>query len=186
MGTEDHTIKIFVSSPGDVEEERLIAQRVLKRLADQFSQVVQIEPIFWEHEPLLATQTFQAGIPSPAETDIVVCILWARIGTRLPPSIHRPDGSPYASGTEYEFETAAEEHRRRGQPDLLVYRKTAQPDPQAREARESANLCRSVAGAGRLFHQVVSRRGWDAGGRLPPVRGAGRVRTRSSKSISAS
>jgi hypothetical protein len=56
MGTEDHTIKIFVSSPGDVEEERLIAQRVLQRLADQFSRVVRIEPIFWEHQPLLATR----------------------------------------------------------------------------------------------------------------------------------
>jgi WD40 repeat protein len=132
MGTKDHTIKIFVSSPGDVEEERLIARRVLMRLADQFSRVVQIEPIFWEHEPLVATQTFQAGIPSPAETDIVVCILWARIGTRLPPSIHRPDGSTYASGTEYEFETAAESYRQRRKPDLLVYHKTAPPDPKAK------------------------------------------------------
>jgi hypothetical protein len=28
MATEDHTIKIFVSSPGDVEEERLLSDRV--------------------------------------------------------------------------------------------------------------------------------------------------------------
>jgi hypothetical protein len=31
MPTEDHTSKIFVSSPRDVEEERLVAQRVLER-----------------------------------------------------------------------------------------------------------------------------------------------------------
>jgi hypothetical protein len=47
------SLRILVSSPGDVEEERLIAERVLKRLADQFSDVVQVEPIFWEHEPLV-------------------------------------------------------------------------------------------------------------------------------------
>ena len=129
---ENRTLKVFVSSPGDVQEERSIAQRVLRRLADQFSAVVQIEPIFWEHEPLVATQNFQEGIPSPAATNIVVCILWARIGTRLPASIHRPDGSRYDSGTQYEFEMALEGRRERGEPDLLVYRKTAQPDPKAK------------------------------------------------------
>jgi WD40 repeat protein len=137
MATDDHVLRVFVSSPGDVEEERLIAQRVLKRLADRFSRVVKIEPIFWEHEPLVATEGFQPQIASPAETDIVVCILWARIGTRLPPSIRRRDGSTYASGTEYEFETAVEGHRQRGQPDLLVYRKQAQPDSKPKSSAEA-------------------------------------------------
>ncbi len=31
MDTNDHTIKLFVSSPSDVEEERPIAQRALYR-----------------------------------------------------------------------------------------------------------------------------------------------------------
>ena len=53
-------------------------------------------------------------------------ILWSRLGTRLPAGIFsRPDGRPYLSGTEFEFEDAAESFRMRGLPDLLVYRKTA-------------------------------------------------------------
>ena len=90
MDTPVRTLKIFVSSPGDVEEERFIAERVLMRLGDQFARVLKIEPVFWEHEPQLATQSFQEGIPSPADMDIVVCILWARIGTRLPPRFTAP------------------------------------------------------------------------------------------------
>ena len=77
-------LRVFVSSPGDVAEERLIAKRILDRLADEFAPVAKIESIFWEHEPLLATDTFQTQIIRPSETDIVVCILWSRLGTRLP------------------------------------------------------------------------------------------------------
>lgn len=120
-------LRIFVSSPGDVGEERQIAGRVIERLRSQFANRVLIEPIFWEHEPLVATQSFQEQIPKPSEADIVICILWSRLGTRLPGHIARPDGSRYASGTEYEFEDAVEGHRKTGKPDLLVYRKTAEP-----------------------------------------------------------
>ena len=75
-------LTIFVSSPGDVAEERLIAKRVLDRLAAEFAPEAKIESILWEHEPLLASETFQTQIIRPAETDIVVCILWSRLGTR--------------------------------------------------------------------------------------------------------
>ncbi len=120
-------IRVFVSSPGDVAEERVIAGRVLDRLAAEFARVARIEAVFWEHEPLLATETFQKQIIRPSETDIVVTILWSRLGTRLPKDIQRPDGTNYDSGTEFEFEDAVEGRRRRGAPDLIVYRKMAEP-----------------------------------------------------------
>ncbi len=78
---------VFVSSPGDVAEERFLCEKVLVRLQDRYRSVCDLEPIFWEHEPLLATETFQTQIKSPAESDIVVCILWSRIGTRLPAGV---------------------------------------------------------------------------------------------------
>lgn len=121
------SLSIFVSSPGDVAQERILAEGVLRRLQGEFRQRVRLEPIFWEHEPLLATDSFQDQIVRPSETDIVVCILWSRLGTRLPARFRRPDGSRYGSGTEFEFEDAVAGWEQRGRPDLLVYRKTAEP-----------------------------------------------------------
>jgi WD40 repeat protein len=119
------TIRIFVSSPSDVAEERSIAARVIQRLQERYEDVTNLNAIFWEHEPLLATQSFQDQIPRPSQADIVVCTLWSRLGTRLPEHYKRADGTPYASGTEFEFDDAATTFRQSGRPDLLVYRKTA-------------------------------------------------------------
>jgi tetratricopeptide (TPR) repeat protein len=119
------TLRIFVSSPGDVGEERLLARRILSRLEAEFGGTVALETFFWEHEPLLASASFQAQIPRPSETDIAISILWSRLGTRLAGSFRKADGQGYASGTEYEFEDALAGFRRSGRPDLLVYRKTA-------------------------------------------------------------
>ena len=122
-----HKLRIFVSSPGDVGQERLIATRVLERLQGEFWSSFELEPIVWEHEPLRASAHFQEQILPPSETDIVICILWSRLGTRLPEQFCRKDGSRYASGTEWEFEDALQAFRERGVPDLMVYRKTAEP-----------------------------------------------------------
>ncbi|MGH8135668.1 MAG: hypothetical protein ACRER4_04900, partial [Steroidobacteraceae bacterium] len=121
------TLRIFISSPGDVFEERAIASRVIDRLQSEYIGRVVLEPVLWEHEPLVATSTFQQQIVKPSDTDVVVAILWSRLGTRLPGQFKRPDGSRYESGTEFEFEEAIEGFRRNGKPDLLVYRRTAAP-----------------------------------------------------------
>jgi hypothetical protein len=122
------SLRIFISSPGDVAEERLIARRTIGRLDSQVGDLLQLEAVFWEHHPLLATSSFQEQLPNPSDTDIVISILWSRLGTVLPKHIRRPDGTTYASGTEFEFEDAMEGYRRAGKPQILVYRKTAKPD----------------------------------------------------------
>jgi len=121
---EEQHFRIFISSPGDVGEERVIAGRVVDLLAGEFGQFLDLEAVLWEHEPLRATDHFQQQIIPPSKTDVVVCILWSRLGTRLPEKFVRRDGSPYGSGTEWEFEDAAQSYRKYGTPDLLVYRKT--------------------------------------------------------------
>ncbi|HEX5103861.1 MAG TPA: AAA family ATPase, partial [Pirellulaceae bacterium] len=118
-------IRIFVSSPGDVGEERSIAHRVIERLKFRYVGRANLEVLLWEHLPLVATQSFQEQIPDAGQFDIVVMVIWSRMGSRLPAAIKRSDDSPYDSGTEYEFEQALEAHRRRGLPNLIVYRKTA-------------------------------------------------------------
>jgi tetratricopeptide (TPR) repeat protein len=130
------TLRFFISSPGDVFEERALAGRVIERLQSEYIGRVVLEPVLWEHEPLLATSTFQQQIVKPSDTDVVVAILWSRLGTKLPAQFKRADGSRYESGTEYEFEEAIEGFRRNGKPDLLVYRRTAPPSVRLDDEKE--------------------------------------------------
>ena len=139
------SLRVFVSSPGDVAEERLIARRVIGRLEAQFGDVLHIDPLFWEHEPLLATASFQEQMPRPSEADIAIVILWSRIGTALPGHMQRPDGSLYSSGTEFEFEDALDGFRRNGKPELLVYRKTAAPAWPAEDELAAQRVAQKLA-----------------------------------------
>src|SRR4051794_8647350 len=102
----EKTLSIFVSSPGDVGRERELSKRVLERLQGEFSRRVTLKPYFWEYEPMRGNTDYQGNIPKPSEYDIVICILWSRLGSPLNAAYHHADGSPYASGTEYEFEAA--------------------------------------------------------------------------------
>lgn len=121
-------IKVFISSPGDVIPERQVAKLVLGRLNDEFSGRAMLVPILWEDEPLLVTETFQAQIHPPREADIYLGILWSRIGSPLPPSITREDGSEYESGTVFEFEDALLGHQSTGKPEMLLYLKSGFPE----------------------------------------------------------
>jgi hypothetical protein len=57
-------LTVFISSPGDVEPERVVAERVVKRLDRTFSAHASIHSIRWEREPLRATGHFQEDIPA--------------------------------------------------------------------------------------------------------------------------
>ncbi|HVO69566.1 MAG TPA: AAA family ATPase, partial [Aggregatilineaceae bacterium] len=126
-------IRIFLSSPGDVADERSVALQVLERV--QYDPLLRgqitVEVIAWDKPgadtPLLATMTPQEainqGLPTPAECDIVVVIFWARMGTPLPDEYVKPDGSRYLSGTEWEYENALQASRAANRPLVVVYRR---------------------------------------------------------------
>ena len=122
-------LRIFVSSPGDVAAEREIARKVIDRAEAAFVRRARLEPFFWEDESMRATADFQSQIQSPANFDVFICILWSRLGSRLGTQHQRPDGSFYASGTEFEFESAWEACHASpdGLPDLRIYRRTERP-----------------------------------------------------------
>ena len=124
--TRDAPIRIFVSSPSDVRPERLIAERLIQRLNLEFAYHFHVEPVLWEREPLVAGEHFQTSVTPPRQTDIVVVILWSRLGVPLPIEKFRgPISGGEVTGTEWEFEDALSSYRERGLPDLLFYRKTA-------------------------------------------------------------
>lgn len=122
------TIRIFISSPGDVGAEREKAREIFDRLQAKFSGVLRISPYFWEHEPMRATLDFTTQIERPSRFDLCICLLWARLGTRLHPSLHRkPDGGEYLSGTEYELLDAVEGWRQSGAPEVYIYKRSTLP-----------------------------------------------------------
>jgi CheY-like chemotaxis protein len=120
-------VRVFISSPGDVIPERVMTKNVINLLNEEFAGKVFMIPILWEEEPLVASDTFQAQIEQPSDADIYVGILWSRIGSELPKSVLRDDGTRYESGTVFEFEEALRGFETDGKPDILVYRKTAMP-----------------------------------------------------------
>src|SRR5579859_500703 len=119
-------LRIFVSSPHDVGNERGVCGTVVSRLQLEFRGLVRLQAIFWENELLRPDQTFQSQIPRASEADACIFILWSWFGTPLPAAVaSRPDGTTYLSGTEFEFEDAMASRRARGTPDIFVYRKVA-------------------------------------------------------------
>ena len=44
--------KIFISSPGDVGRERHLAEQVIRRVAAEFQDRVEVQPYFWEYVPI--------------------------------------------------------------------------------------------------------------------------------------
>ena len=120
-------LRIFISSPGDVIPERRVVKQTIQLLDAEYGHEVQLIPVLWEEEPLVASETFQAQIIEPHDTDIYVAILWSRIGSPLPKTMLRADGSQFESGTAYEFEDAMSSFRARRSPQMLMYRKTSVP-----------------------------------------------------------
>ena len=120
------TLHIFISSPGDVEEERAKARQVIEQLQTAYTADLVLKPIFWEDLPLGADASFQAGIDlllsERYTVEIAIFIIWSRLGSPLGPP-HRPDGSAYRSGTEREFDFMLEARRRSGgkRPHILAY-----------------------------------------------------------------
>ncbi|MCI5212283.1 MAG: hypothetical protein D3910_26655, partial [Candidatus Electrothrix sp. ATG2] len=78
--------------------------------------------------PLYATMDPQESVVrnliAPSDCDLVVLVMWSRIGTPLSEKYSSFDGKPCHSGTEWEFLEAHRSYRKRGKPEILVYRRT--------------------------------------------------------------
>src|SRR5271165_1636016 len=166
------TIRVFVSSTGDVQKERHVAERVMRSIAAEFNLPVSAScsifqrlteeddgpengspktepnhhgplvlcPYFLEHQRLKLDAGYQGAIPNTAEFDLVICILWSRLGTLLAPALRMPDGSTPGSGTDYEIGWALDHAtKNRGVLRLHVYRNCSEPTPplEPKEEREA-------------------------------------------------
>ncbi|GAB2957677.1 nSTAND1 domain-containing NTPase [Saccharothrix stipae] len=117
-----NAITVYVSSPGDVPDERAAVLEVVRRLRfDPFLDPgTDLRVASWDNPdapvPLLVSEHPQDTVDSvqglPSDSDIVVAVLWSRLGS---------PARGAASGTVWELEDAL----RPGGPDVLVYHKTA-------------------------------------------------------------
>ncbi|MBV2154746.1 SUMF1/EgtB/PvdO family nonheme iron enzyme [Kitasatospora sp. SUK 42] len=148
-------IRVFLSSPSDVREERAALRKVISDLPyDAFLRgLVEMEEISWDRPgagvPLFASlppqEAVNRGLPRPSECDIVVIVLWSRMGT--PPHVpaFSDDDRAYRSGTEWEFFDAVQAERRTGRPKVLLYKRTADlfvslKDPEFEQKRSQQEL----------------------------------------------
>ncbi len=147
----------FLVLPGDVPDERKFARKIITDLQSDplLRGKITTEVIAWEdprsRTAMIATlspqEAINEGMPKPADCEIVVVIIWARIGTPLDIKIyHKLDGSLYLSGTEWEYENAMESARKANSPKVLVYRRTEKInlDPDAADFDEKAEQYKRV------------------------------------------
>ena len=156
------TIRVFLSTTGDVQKERILADRVIRSIAAEFNVLVSATfstvqrlveesgapenqsalllcPYFLDYQRFQMSPGYQGRIPNTAEFDLVISILWSRLGALLDSSLVMPDGNSPSSGTEYELAWALDHaSQNSGVPRLHVYRNGSQPTPplEPKEERE--------------------------------------------------
>ena len=148
------SLRIFLASPGDVAEERKLALEVIEALnyAPLLADRITVKTVAWDKfgPPMQAGLTPQEainqGLPKPSACDIAVVIFWSRMGTPLPPEYAKPNGTPYCSGTEWEYWDALNGFKAHGKPTVLVYRRSEKVafDPDDPEYEEKGRQWRNV------------------------------------------
>lgn len=119
-------IRVFLSSPGDVNDERQIAIKYMEWLANfrPFRNRMHLQIIAWD-DPRYSTvmrasltpqEAINRGLARPSQCDIVVVIFWSRMGT---PFTHT-DGVEYQSGTHWELLDALSS----SETHTVIYRRT--------------------------------------------------------------
>jgi hypothetical protein len=163
-------IDIFVSSPEDVQKERSLVERTIRAVAAEFGVPITVTysnwlrhhqpsdkiaaqsangsedgrtwlcPCFWEYKDSELDQEYREQIPNTGSYDLVISILWSRLGTRLSPAFIMPDGSQPKTANEYEIAWVLDQVKRSpGFPELRVYHnRSVPPTPlQAKPQREA-------------------------------------------------
>lgn len=94
-------VRVFVSSPSDVKEERTITRAVFDRLQTVFAGELTLEPYLWEEQVMFLTQGFQDQIAGTPTFNVVICMLWGKLG--YPVRADSPE-----TGTQQEIRLALE------------------------------------------------------------------------------
>ncbi len=131
--------QIFLASPGDVPLERKLAREVVDHINGErrFRGRIVCEIVAWDRPGAAVAmeagvtpqQAIALGLPKPEDCDLVLVILWSRIGGPLPADFaFKADGTPYQSGTEWEYLNAVQGFRAKQKPgNIWVFQRTEIP-----------------------------------------------------------
>jgi hypothetical protein len=151
--------KIFLASPGDTSEERLIAEEVVDEInksvgsRDNFM----LELLKWEHDtyPAMAEYSQQAiNEQMGGDFQIFVGIMWKRFGTPT----QKAD-----SGTEEEFELAYKRYSEKKDIQIMFYFNSA-PIPQdadLMQAQKVKDFRKKLQGLGAYYFSYDNTRGFE-------------------------
>ncbi len=137
---EPRRFRIFLASPGDVQHERTLAREAIIHIGSErrFRGRISLETVAWDQPGaavameagLTPQEAIAQGLPKPEDCDLAVIVLWSRIGTRIPADFElKEDGSPYFSGTEWEYLNALKGFTSKGKPAVWLYRRHGAPNP---------------------------------------------------------
>lgn len=150
MSTDPRFFRVFLSSPGDVPQERDDAEAVIQELNDsgEFGHHFHLKLFRWDDKavvlPMPVTDIPQKAVDVymtlPSACDLVVVLFWARMGTPLV-----MDERDYLSGTHYEYSEALQGYQQHGKPTVWLYRCAEEPfvsqkDPQRDEKNRQFDL----------------------------------------------
>jgi hypothetical protein len=80
-------------------------------------------PCFREYQDRNLGDDYQEHTANAGQFDLVICLLWSQLGTKVGPTFLMPDGSEPKSATQYEIAWALDQRRRTPEfPALQVYR----------------------------------------------------------------
>lgn len=151
---ERRVLKVYISSPSDVPEERAEAVNQVQRLNDDPDIAAQFRIEILEYEekapPIVGRETqtvIDDYMGSVSKSDLVICIFGQRFGTE-----HVYAGRRHPSGTHHEFLAAERAYRKsRGtKPIILLYRMLKDPPPP--EQTEEVEQARKVEDFFRNFY----------------------------------
>jgi WD40 repeat protein len=119
-------VRVFIACPGDLTIQRGVVRQALTLLNQdpRFAGTVELIA-YWSEPaqvPTSATPVVDEYLLAPEDADIVVCMVWQRLGTPLAGRVDPDTGQPYQSATEYALLSAYRHSRAHGTPRILLYR----------------------------------------------------------------
>lgn len=139
------TYKVFLASPGDVQEERGIVRKVIETYNQiHSSDNIRLELLCWEDSTHPSFGDYPQDVVNSQigdDYDVFIGILWARFGTPTP---------KYESGTEEEFYRAYERYKNGDSIELLVYRKDESIPPSSIDVEQLQKVNSFTSEVGKL------------------------------------